>query len=727
MDYVYDIETFPNIFSVVFANEQNRKLWVFEISDRKDDSKSLRKFLTKLYREKATMIGFNNLGFDYPVIHFFLEHKDCTYHDLYAYAMEIINTMKEDRFGKTIPEYKHFIRQMDLFKIKHYDNMAKATSLKLLEFNMRSKVIEDLPFDVGTVLNDYQKDVLLEYNKRDVIETLKFSKHCQGDIELRTVLKNDWGLDFTNASDAKIGNDYFVKCLEDVDPDACYKIVSGRKKPRQTRRDSIDLSDCILPYIKFERPEFNAILKWLKSQTITETKGVFSDIPEHNLGSVAKYARMVEKKLKLKVTDAADKDTAKILRKQMKDPLLSEEQIEELRDQVCGYPCSNQIKEMKTKYPMGWVERQVLKSGKTSYYYTWRIAETLNVVIDGLEYVFGLGGIHASREGVTYTSTEDRMIMDIDVASMYPNLFISNKVYPEHLGELFCEIYEDLYQTRKQYAKGTPQNLAIKLALNSVYGRTNDQYSVFYDPKATMTITINGQLSLCMLTEMLMKKVEGIDFIQLNTDGITYTASRKDYDKVWEVIKEWESITGLQMEDALYSKMAIRDVNNYLAVYEGSGKIKLNGQYEHRIGHIDKEGLDFHQNQSAVIIKRAAVECIINNTPIRKTVEKCTNPFDFCYRTKVPRSSRLVTVDEEGIEYVEQNICRYYIAKDGRSMVKIMPPLVEGGDERRLGINVGQLVSTCNDIGEFNFKHLDIDFYVSEAEKLVEGVGWRVE
>ena len=726
MDYVYDIETYPNIFSVVFANKEHKKLWMFEVSDRKDESAQLRKFLTKLYKDKATMVGFNNIGFDYPVIHFFLSHKDCTYQDIYAYAMDLIETMKDDRFGKIIPEHKHFIRQMDLYKIKHYDNVSKATSLKLLEFNMRSNVIEDLPFGVGLTLSDSQKDVLLKYNQRDVLETLKFYEHCKGDIELRSVLQKEWGLDFTNASDAKIGNDYFVKCLEDVAPNACYVTSGGRKRPRQTIRDEINLGECILPYVKFEMPEFNAILDWLKKQTITETKGVFSDIPEHELGEVAKYARMVEKKQKLKVEGVADRDTAKELRKQMKVDGLSDSEIESLRDKVCGTPIQSEIDKFKETYPMGWVDRQVLKSGKTSYYFVWRIAESLNVVIDGLEYVFGLGGIHASRESVTYVADKDRMIMDIDVASMYPNLFISNNVFPDHLGQTFCTIYKDLYEKRKTYPKGTAQNLAIKLALNSVYGRTNDKYSVFYDPKATMTITINGQLSLCMLTEMLMKEFPNIEFIQNNTDGETFVADRKDYDRIWEVIRQWESITGLQMEDALYSKMAIRDVNNYLAVYENSGKIKLNGAYEHRIGHIDGEGLDFHQNQSMVVIKQAAVENIVNNTPIEKTIKGCKNPFDFCGRTKVPRSSRLVTVDEEGIEYEEQNICRYYIATDGKQLVKIMPPLKDGDPDRRLSINSGQKVLTCNNIRDFSFADVDYDYYIEEAKKMVDNVGWKV-
>ena len=55
-------------------------------------------------------------------------------------------------------------------------------------------------------------------------------------------------------------------------------------------------------------------------------------------------------------------------------------------------------------------------------------------------------------------------------ASYYPNMAIANRVYPEHLGESFCDSYEAFYKERGNYAKGTGENLAIKLGLNATYG-----------------------------------------------------------------------------------------------------------------------------------------------------------------------------------------------------------------------------------------------------------------
>ena len=169
------------------------------------------------------------------------------------------------------------------------------------------------------------------------------------------------------------------------------------------------------------------------------------------------------------------------------------------------------------------------------------------------------------------------------LSSMYPNLGISNRVYPEHLTEKFCDIYESLYQQRKSYPKGSAENAMLKLALNGVYGDSNNQFGHFYDPMYTMKITVNGQLSLCMLDEKLMDMPD-MRIIQVNTDGIT-VAIRKQYKEQYAAIcKAWQEQVKLELDFAEYSKMIIRDVNAYITVYT-NGKIKRKGPYQY-------EGLD---------------------------------------------------------------------------------------------------------------------------------------
>src|SRR5699024_7429724 len=136
-----------------------------------------------------------------------------------------------------------------------------------------------------------------------------------------------------------------------------------------------------------------------------------------------------------------------------------------------------------------------------------------------------------------------------------------------------------VYQQRKGYAKGTAENAMLKLALNGVYGDSNNQYSPFYDPQYTMSITINGQLLLCMLAEALMQ-ADAVQMIQINTDGLTIRCPRNLQPWVQQVQAWWEKMTSLELEAAEYSRMFIRDVNNYVAEYT-DGKLKRKGAYEY--------------------------------------------------------------------------------------------------------------------------------------------------
>lgn len=382
LDWIYDIETYPNTFTVCFADVQARQIKVFEISDRKDQRQQLFEYLRNIYRVKGRLVGFNNEGFDYPVLHKLLKNQNMTVSDIYEFAMSVIKC--EDKFAHVIRQKDRIIPQVDLYKIHHFDNQARATSLKMIEYNSRSDNIEDLPFPVGKVLTSDEIDILIKYNIHDVKETFKFYEASSQQMEFRDTLTQQYGLDMTNFNDTKIGKQYFTMELE-KNGVKCYE--GG--KIRQTKRYFIDLAECIFPYVKFERPEFNAILDWLKRQRITETKGVFSNILECDLGDVAKYAKMVTKRNKLD-----DK------------------------------PTEDDIANFKKENPLCWVEEVELKSKlpkkdgggfKKAYYLCWNVAESLNVVINGLCYIFGTGGIHASVESSVIESDQNFIIVDEDV------------------------------------------------------------------------------------------------------------------------------------------------------------------------------------------------------------------------------------------------------------------------------------------------------------------------
>lgn len=467
-DWVYDIETYPNVFLIGFEKADAPIKLMFEISDWRNDSHAIVVFLQYLKKSNARMVGFNNLGFDYPVVHTLIRMGRSDAHTLYQKAMAIINSQNDNESGdKWIHQVNpsdRFVEQIDLFKIHHFDNKARSTSLKALEFNMRADNIEDLPFKVGTVLTVDQVDTLKKYCAHDIAQTKVFLHHTAPMIEFREKTTKEHARDFMNHNDTKIGKDYLIMKLEEAGV-ACYNYGPSGRTPRQTIRPVIHLRDAILPWIEFEQPEFARVLTWLKNQSITETKGVFKD---------------------------------------------------------------------------------------------------LTATVNGFTYVFGLGGIHGSIENKVLESGDDYVIESWDVTSYYPNLAIKNGFYPAHLGKEFVSIYDYLFEQRKQYPKKSSESAMLKLALNGVYGDSNNPFSVFYDPLFTMSITLNGQLLLCLLAEKLMT-VPTVQIVMANTDGLEYIVHPDHVESANLACKWWQDTTHLSLEHVRYSRMFIRDCNNYIA------------------------------------------------------------------------------------------------------------------------------------------------------------------
>lgn len=712
--FIIDLETYPNVFLCAVIRADGKFKQVLEVSHRKNELYRVIKLMNHMKDTDSFMVSFNGIGFDYPVMHeiytkfnsFPKSGKNAAL-KLFKIAQKQIDSFKGEGFGNTIRSEDCIHKQLDLYRIWHFNNKAKATSLKLLEFNMRMDNIQDLPFAVGQELSDTEIDILIKYNEHDIKATLNFFELSQEHIDFRIKLSEQYNKDWYNVDDTKIGSEYFAMKLEEANI-KLREFKNGKQVLRQTKRDKINLSDCLFSYYDFHLPEFIAVKDWFSKQIITETKGVFSNIEEHLLLDVAKYSELTTKKKKFK-NKPSDEDFS-LFKKEHPLGWLEEEELKSTEyelDQngnyVMEYPldedgCPDLTKKMKKK-----------RIPKKSYWGCWKVAETLNVVVNGFRFDFGVGGIHGSLSSKVAKETKRYQLIDADVSSMYPNIAISNRIYPEHLSEIFCDIYKDMYEQRKSFAKGTAENAMLKLALNGTYGKSNDKYSVFLDPKFTMQITINGQLSLCLLAEKLFA-IKDLKVIQVNTDGITVALPRESKEDYDIICTNWQKQVGLKLEFADYSKMFIRDVNNYIALYT-NGKVKRKGAYEY-------EKLDWHKNHSALVIAKAAEAYMVKGIPVEEFIKSHTDIFDFMLRTKVPRTSKLVLVMDDGTEVIQQNICRYYPCEEGGKLVKIMPPLEEGGQERRLRIDTEWKVKTCNNMQDFN-NDINYEYYISEVSKLI--------
>ena len=687
---VYDLETYMNVFTACFYRPADGARWQFECSERVNQISELLTFLSECGRSGVSFVGYNNIGFDYPVLHTLTTRADWAgltgqgvAEILWQKAQEIIAAGKQNKPWLHVVR-KPLIPQIDLYKIHHFDNQAKRTSLKWLEVNMRSLTVQDLPLDPLKPVPVELIDDLLKYNWHDVEETARFMAFSKDMIDFRKELSQRYkNPAFMNFNDTKVGEQVFIDKLEDAGI-KCFDWVDNRRAPRQTHRPYIDFSRVVFDWIQFEQPAFQAVKEWFKQLQITETKGVLNDLPAAELGAVAEHAAMREKK----------------------GPLYTD-----------GQP-------VPAHY---WVHEQ--KNGKK--YLKYNMAENLNVVIDGFQFDFGVGGIHGSVESTIVRSDADGIIIDLDVASYYPNLAIANKLYPEHLGPEFCDIYKGVFDERRSHKKAKRDatteadknhheaaQAMLKLALNGVYGKSNSNFSCFYDPEYTMKITVNGQLLLCLLAEWLMK-IPDLQMVQVNTDGLTVRVPRDHEHHVYTVARHWEQSTGLELEDVTYSMMAIRDVNNYLAVTD-DGKVKRKGCYCHEttLENPNTMELSWHKQHSNRVVALAAQAALVDGVSVREFIMNHDDVFDFCAAVKVPRSMRLELRYPDGQRTPLENITRYYVSNTGGSLVKIMPPLKGKADERENSIEAGWLVQPVNDMADYR-GDICYEYYIKEAEKIV--------
>lgn len=535
---IYDCESYPNLFSVSYclANDVNKNA-IIEISQRKNQLKKLIVLLDKLHEKNWFMIGFNNGDYDWTILDWIYKNSDdllClsgldTAKQINDFNNYWFNFLQKDKVRYF--EYKKenklwpnnfYVKQIDLFKIHRLD--AARVGLKTIQFNMGFPNIRTLPFEVSRVLTSEEIDKVLDYNLyNDVLGTKLFFDKSLSQIEFRQVMGENLNKYLMLSSDVKIAEIWFQQKLEENLVE-CYKKTNLGRVPNQTRYpEGFFMDDSIFDCIEFKTEGFNAIKKWFSEQHIIGTKGVFTDLTSEDISYLDPYMNKDKSNLK--------------------------------------------------------------KEG---------IYKKLELLYGGIPFTFGQGGLHASVISQYVNSDDDYLLLDLDVKSYYPSIIAliwkvfgeDFRVYPKHIGEIYCDIVKYVRDIRFKTDKSNPWNLMYKLILNAfTYGKLNEDNSFVFDPKAMLTVTINGQLMLCMLAEMIIENTKNTTIIQANTDGITVRVHKSEYDKVKELSEKWQDKTGLQLDEAYYDFMAINDVNNYLAKYssdprnEKPSSMKVKGAY----------------------------------------------------------------------------------------------------------------------------------------------------
>ena len=237
-------------------------------------------------------------------------------------------------------------------------------------------------------------------------------------------------------------------------------------------------------------------------------------------------------------------------------------------------------------------------------------------------YTTGVGGLHSIDGAGSWIPKDDEILVDIDVASYYPNIILTQKLSPRQWGEAFLPIYQGIVDRRmKAKRKGDKVTARIlKISANGTYGKTSDQFSSLYDPQMTANVTVVGQLGLLTLIAML----EGAGVarvVSANTDGMSVLAKQLAFDDVKDIVAYWEQMTGLEMEYTEYSALYQRDVNNYIAL-KPDGKAKTKGRFV-------CDWPDLRHTPNANIVAIAIKNLVREGKSLENTIYECDDINQF--------------------------------------------------------------------------------------------------
>lgn len=249
----------------------------------------------------------------------------------------------------------------------------------------------------------------------------------------------------------------------------------------------------------------------------------------------------------------------------------------------------------------------------------------LEIDIGGCPCVYAWGGVHGSMEQYYAESTDDVVIQNRDVSSLYPSLMIKYKFLSRNCQStnVFEETYTKRLEAKHRGDKRTAN--AFKLPLNVTSGATENQYNDLYDPKQARNMRIAGQLFLTELVVKLINACKTFKLINFNTDGLMYEIHKSEIPIVDEVCKAWEERIDFELETDNIKKVWIKDVNNLLFI-DDKDHIKTVGGYLN-FGTSEKGAWSINNNY--VIVKKAIINYFVKGKPLEETINECENLIEF--------------------------------------------------------------------------------------------------
>jgi hypothetical protein len=340
------------------------------------------------------------------------------------------------------------------------------------------------------------------------------------------------------------------------------------------------------------------------------------------------------------------------------------------------------------------------------------------IIIGESKYDMLLGGLHSHNPAMVVEDCDEYELHDADFGSYYPNLMINEGAYPKHLSKEFLVLFKKLV-TQRLDAKANGDKVvanALKIVINSTYGKLLFEHSWLYDSMAGYKVTLNGQLYLLMLIEKLEQ--EGFSVYYANTDGFMTKVPKGRNAEYEKICKMFENYVNIPLEFEKYKKCTIRDVNNF-TMTTIDGKIKEKGVFVR-----DKDVIstflrpNYTCSYDMPIVSLALYEYFVNNKSIEETIKNHKNIYDFCKAQKIGGqfNAEYHTLDKEkgNLKVTKcQKTNRYYVSTTQGKFYK-------NKDGALHDLCAGYNVEIFNNYVKKDNYNINYNYYISATQKIID-------
>ncbi len=328
-------------------------------------------------------------------------------------------------------------------------------------------------------------------------------------------------------------------------------------------------------------------------------------------------------------------------------------------------------------------------------------AEIINIPykikLGDTNYKVGIGGIHSQEKRIHFDSC-NKILVEIDVVSYYPNIMINNRYIPTNHPKNFIQDYEWFYNERLEAKSigNKTKNETCKIILNGTFGKLGSNKSSLYSPNLLLNVTLTGQLSLLMLIEQL--EANGISVVSANTDGILINTSDINEFALNKIVRNWEERCNFKTTCTRFRDVYKRSVNDYIGITK-EGDIKTKGFMQYS---------SLRSNSIEKICRSAVINYLQKNIMIEDTIYSMGDDI---------RNFLIFKKSTDGAYYQGQRLgktVRWYYSTQGDVILK--------GNGNKVQESTGAI--PLMEIPE-NLKCDDIDFdrYIARANKVLQDIG----